>query len=120
MDYFADWYVLAGLNEACASKKTDLEKFAAKRREGAELIASQAKSKGGPSKLTATHFEAKLPIYRKAADGHFEARDAKADYMRLLSKLASLPTSQDEFQKLTGQMEALGELLIGPKNVNLG
>jgi len=109
---------LAGLSESCKTKTKDLEKFAAKRRDGAQQVASEARSRGGAAKLTAEHFDAKLPIYRKAADGHFDHEDAKAEYRRLLSRLQTLPTDPLEFQRLTGKLEVLGELLIGPRNVN--
>lgn len=121
MEFINEWAYLAGISESHPSPKKsdkDFEKFAAKRRDGAQLLASEARSRGGAAKLTAEHFEAKGPIYRKAADGHFDRSDAEAEYRRLLSRLSTLPTDPMEFQRLTGKLEALGELLIGPRNLS--
>lgn len=91
--------------------------FATKRFGGAEKIANSAKEKGGPSMLTYHHFKVKLPYYKKASEGKFNIEESKKEYKTLLKKLydstkGGMNIEQVEFQKLVGQIEVLGELII--------
>ena len=84
--------------------------FVLKRLAGAEAITKSSKEKGGASLLTYEHYNAKLPIY-KTARSRFDVEKAKHEFTELQSKL-SYNMEQTEFQKLMGQMEVLGELII--------
>jgi len=99
------------------AKATPFEEFAQKRHDGAKKIAEGAKQKGGTSMLTYHHFIVKLPYYKKAAAGKFEVKAATAELRELNKKLAALlktfePKDQIPFQKIMGQIEVVGELLI--------
>ena len=94
--------------------------FAEKRLGGAEKITNNAKEKGGPSMLTYHHFKVKLPYYKKASEGKFDMDESKKEYKALLKKLydstkSGMNIEQVEFQKLVGQIEVLGELIIKHK-----
>ena len=84
--------------------------FVVKRLSGAEAIAKSSKAKGGDSMLTYEHYNAKLPIY-KAARAKFDVEKAKKEFSELQNKL-SYSLQQTEFQKLMGELEVLGELII--------
>lgn len=67
--------------------------------------------------LTYHHFIVKLPYYKKAAAGKFDVKAATAELRELNKKLAALlktfePKDQIPFQKIMGQIEVVGELLI--------
>ena len=85
---------------------------------GAEKIAEAAKEKGGDAMLTYYHFNVKLPYYEKASNGDFNGDKAREEYETLVDQLVKatsekgLNISQNEFQKLVGKIEVLGELLI--------
>lgn len=88
--------------------------FVVKRLHGAEEITKNAKAKGGTSILTYEHYNAKLPIY-KAARKKFDVNKAKEEFTQKLKNL-SYSMEQDEFQKLMGELEVLGELIIKHEN----
>jgi len=99
-------------------EEKDDKAFAKTRLSGAEKIAETAKEKGGDAMLTYYHFNVKLPYYEKAGNGEFSAEKAREEYLTLLDQLAKstgekgMNLSQNEFQKLVGKIEVLGELLI--------
>jgi hypothetical protein len=99
-------------------EEKDDKAFAKTRLSGAEKIAENAKEKGGDAMLTYYHFNVKLPYYEKAGKGEFNAEKAREEYLTLLDQLAKstgekgMNLSQNEFQKLVGKIEVLGELLI--------
>ena len=84
---------------------------------GASKIVDNAKEKGGPAMLTYHHFVVKLPYYKKASEGDFDLSEAKKEYKEHLDKLCDLGSDigQIEFQRLVGQIEVLGELIIKHK-----
>ena len=100
-------------------KDKEFQLFLSKRKAGASKIALQAKNKGGYSKLTAIHFEAKARPYAdslkhadvKNRESYFK-RKAKEVYDKL-SNLDSL--SQKDFQALMGELEVWGEVYIRSK-----
>lgn len=99
-------------------EEKDEKAFAKTRLSGAEKIADNAKEKGGDAMLTYYHFNVKLPYYEKASKGDFDAEKAREEYATLLEQLTKsfsekgVNLSQNEFQKLVGKIEVLGELLI--------
>jgi hypothetical protein len=103
------------LNE---SKKTKtLEDFAKNRLAGATKISDNAKKKGGDALLTYHHFVVKLPYYKKAAAGKFNLEKSVSELKSLHQKLHSLletfeAKDQIPFQKVMGQIEVVGELII--------
>lgn len=104
------------INEA-KKEQTPFQEFALKRLAGATKIADNAKTKGGAAMLTYHHFVVKLPYYKKAATGKFEAKSATSELRKLNSELDSLlktfePKDQIPFQKVMGKIEVIGELLI--------
>jgi hypothetical protein len=93
------------------------QQFAQKRESGAKKIADAAHAKGGPAMLTYHHFKVKLPHYKKAIAGEFDAADAKKQLKQLMKQLnaavnGTIKMQQIEFQKNVGLIEVLGELLI--------
>ena len=92
-----------------------LLQFIEERKAGAEKIASQASKKAGVSRLTAAHFKAKLPLYdkiHKAVKQHKSLTFINKQYKKTLSELRKTRSNAIRFQKLTGEMEVLGEILI--------
>lgn len=115
-----DWLELSGVNE---SRESELEDFSGKRHDGAKKIADAADDKGGPALLTRDHFRVKLPYYKKAMEGDFDADGTKKEYIVLCSRLHSMMNrieraNMKDFQELVGRIEVLGELLI--KDHSLG
>lgn len=115
-----DWLELSGINE---SRESELEEFSGKRYDGAKKIADAADEKGGAALLTRDHFRVKLPYYKKARKGNFDADKTKKEYIELCSRLHSMmnkieESGMKEFQELVGRLEVLGELLI--KDHDLG
>ena len=102
-------------------EEKDQKSFAKTRLGGAEKIAEAAKEKGGDAMLTYYHFNVKLPYYEKASNGDFNGDKAREEYETLVDQLVKatsekgLNISQNEFQKLVGKIEVLGELLIDYK-----
>ena len=118
MKYIVTESQLKKIIEEQTSKSFD--EFASKRLGGAEKITNNAKEKGGPSLLTYHHFRVKLPYYKKASEGKFDVEEGKKEYKELLKKLyqstkGEMNIEQVEFQKLMGQIEVLGELIIKHK-----
>jgi len=97
-------------------KQTKFEEFAQKRFDGASKITENAKEKGGASMLTYYHFIVKLPYYKKASEGKFDIKESKVEFKEHLDKLCGLSEDvnmgQEQFQKLVGLIEVLGELII--------
>lgn len=102
------------------SSSSDVEKFstfASNRLAGATKISNDAQDKGGDAMLTYHHFKVKLPYYKKAASGKFDfekAEEELEDKIKELTKglAGKIKIKQVEFQKLMGEIEVLGELLI--------
>ena len=97
-----------------------MSEFAKKRHDGAEKIANNAKEKGGVALLTYNHFIVKLPYYNEASKGKFNFKKMKKKYQELCSQLHSYmekieEVDQTKFQKLVGEIEVIGELLIKNK-----
>jgi len=92
------------------------ETFVEKRKAGAADIATRASSKGGYSQLTAWHFKAKSPVYKEAEKAIKEDRPVSfftKKYNETMSKLhGSGLHTQKEFQKIMGELEVWGEVLI--------
>ena len=98
------------------------ERFSDNRFQGASKISSGAKDKGGDALLTYHHFRVKLPYYDKAAKGKFDPEEAEEELennVKLLTKGISgnMELSQVEFQKVMGEIEVLGELLLKFKSL---
>lgn len=114
--------VITEADEYAQTKATDkrLLEFVEKRLAGAKKIAAQSSRKPGPARLTAAHFKAKLPVYKKVINmikkGE-DLRQLKAEYRRLLSQLRKIVRQPEKFQKLTGELEVVGEILIKSKNL---
>ena len=99
------------------AKDQTLEEFAQARHDGAKAIADAAKQKGGNALLTYEHFRVKLPYYKKAAAGKFKLETAKSQLSKLMAKLnsgtaGSVKIDQMAFQRLVGEIEVVGELII--------
>lgn len=91
------------------------KEFTQKRLDGAKKTARLAQGKGGPAILSYHHFRAKFPKYRRAITDFDNKRDPKwlkSEYNRIKSRLNIDKLSQEEFQKLSGELEAIGELYI--------
>jgi hypothetical protein len=101
------------------AKSEPFEDFAKKRLDGATKITNNAKEKGGSAMLTYHHFNVKLSVYKKAADGKFDLAETKSDFKQNMDKLCKLTEDvnmdQIEFQKLVGKIEVFGELIIQNK-----
>jgi len=104
------------INEA---KTTGLafEEFAKVRLAGATKIADTAKAKGGAAMLTYQHFVVKLPYYKIAASGKWDAGSMQKELTNLIKDLSGgakrpIKMGQTEFQRLVGKIEVIGELLI--------
>lgn len=93
------------------AKSDTFESFADTRGDGAEKIATTAKSKGGLALLTWHHFKVKLSYYKKAAAGKFDLAKAKREFNQTKNKI-SLNMDPVEFQREVGRLEVLGELII--------
>jgi hypothetical protein len=90
--------------------------FVNNRMNGAAKITQNAKEKGGDTLLTYHHFVVKLPYYKKASEGKFDIKESKVEFKEHLDKLCGLSEDvnmgQEQFQKLVGLIEVLGELII--------
>jgi hypothetical protein len=113
---FSDWlYESFFLAEQV--KGQTFEEFSQARHDGAKAIADSAKEKGGNALLTYNHFVVKLPYYKKAAAGKFDLKTSQKELTSLMAKLDDgtekmVSLKQIEFQKLVGQIEVIGELII--------
>jgi hypothetical protein len=103
-----------------ASKKSkdktnrELRSFFTDRKNGAMRIKgqTQSKDKDDPAKLTFFHFDEKIKTYilnisRLSNDKNF----FRAKFLTILSKLRNLDFDQEEFQRLSGELEVYGEIL---------
>ena len=92
------------------------EKFVEKRKTGASEIAQKAAGKGGYSILTAWHFKSKDGPYKESLKAIKDGKPISFfddKYKTTMSKLhASGLHSQKEFQKIMGELEVFGEILI--------
>lgn len=101
-----------------------LPEFLETRKAGAEKIAKSAKEKGGPSLLTAAHFKAKRVPYTQAIK-HAKAREKEEplegckeradELVKMLKNWHKM--SQNDFQKITGELEAYGESYLKSKEL---
>ena len=99
------------------TEHASFQEFAEKRLAGAAKIAEGAKAKGGAAMLTYYHFVVKLPYYKKAAAGKWDAVASKKELSALNLELTNIlksfqPKDQIPFQKTMGKIEVVGELLI--------
>jgi hypothetical protein len=104
-------------------EKGDIQDFLSARKEGALKIQQSAEENGGPAQLTAIHFAAKAKPYQEVIDRadseDFSFALAKAmEAMKALSNIEAL--SQNQFQALTGQLEAYGEAYITKRDLVQG
>lgn len=110
--------MIQDFNEFLLEAKGDpFAEFAQKRHDGAAKIAAAAKEKGGTAMLTYHHFIVKLPYYKRAAAGKFDAPSARQELKKCTAELQQLlktfeSSDQTPFQKVMGQIEVIGELLI--------
>jgi len=91
------------------------KEFVNQRYQGAKKITNQTRDKSDATSLSYKHFNAKLPQYRRAITDLGNKRDPKwlkSEFTRLKSKLNLDKLSQEEFQKITGELEVVGELYI--------
>lgn len=100
-----------------ADSSDNFKTFAQKRLEGATKISDAAKEKGGVALLTYHHFVVKLPYYKQAAAGRFNAEKATRELRGLQAELETILKKLDHgtqvrFQKVMGKIEVIGELLI--------
>ena len=112
------------LEKSTSEAPATLPEFLETRKAGAEKIAKSAKEKGGFSLLTATHFKAKRVPYTQAIK-HAKAREKdeplegckeRADELvKMLKNWHKM--SQNDFQKITGELEAYGESYLKSKEL---
>jgi len=103
------------------SDNTEFNSFIENRLSGVEKIADSAKEKGGDALLTYEHFNVKIPYYKKASkefnkQSTYEELKTKID--KLKSKVEDMSIEQTNFQRLVGEIEVLGELLIKFNSIN--
>lgn len=103
-------------SEFCESRedktKANMLEFFHKRKKGAAKIASEARSKGGPSMLTAWHFAAKDRPYQEVINAieNNRPRDFFVSKCKsLLAKIRCGTMKQEAFQRLMGELEVYGE-----------
>lgn len=102
------------------ASKLELLKWVKKRKQGAVKIHTQSSRRAGPSRLTASHFGAKIPVYNKIIkmiEHDEDLKKLKTDYLSILSQLRKSVRQATKFQKLTGELEVLGEVLIETRNM---
>jgi hypothetical protein len=104
------------LKEQDIDNNLSFEEFASKRLQGASKITSDAKAKGGPAILTYHHFVVKLEYYKNAAEGRFDVEQTKQlldlKSNEFCQKIYDMNLSEIGFQRLVGEIEVLGELLL--------
>lgn len=106
------------LNESAGQT---LPQFAENRMAGASDISKKAKEKGGNAMLTFHHFDVKLPYYKEVAENKWTREQWE---MKLSEKMQELEyglksgISQVEFQRVVGEIEVIGEILIEDKSMN--
>jgi hypothetical protein len=121
---FADWIYESWMLTEQVKGQT-FEEFAQARHDGAKEISDAAKKKGGNALLTYEHFRVKLPYYKKAAEGKFKMETAKSQLGKLMKKLddgtvEGVSMGQTQFQRLVGEIEVVGELIIKFKEIGKG
>lgn len=121
---FADWIYESWMLTEQVKGQT-FEEFAQARHDGAKAISDAAKKKGGNALLTYEHFHVKLPYYKKAAEGKFKMETAKSQLGKLMKKLddgtvEGVSMGQTQFQRLVGEIEVVGELIIKFKEIGKG
>jgi hypothetical protein len=107
----------AGVKVEGVSSSNEFIEFASKRYDGAKKIADNAEKKGGPALLTYEHFVVKLPYYEAAKEGKFVPLEASKELKEIIREVGlitggAIHMEQNEFQRLIGRLEVLGELLI--------
>jgi hypothetical protein len=116
-DRLAD--ALDNLNVVSETKQDTNEEFVKKRKSGAAEIAKKASSKGGASKLTAWHFEAKAGPYAEAERAIKEGKPVSYFEKKYKEALQALHSSgmrdQRTYQELMGELEVWGEILLQVK-----
>jgi hypothetical protein len=90
-----------------------LKQFLQNRLDGAKKITTQAAAKGGDARLTAWHFQAKLPVYEELLKfkGNIK-KHCQTQYKALARRLANLTMNEKDFQSLMGRMEVYGEVYL--------
>lgn len=95
-------------------KRKEVLAFFEKRMAGAQKIATQAKAKGGPAKLTYWHFSAKHEQYLEIIKAIKEGKNEvyfRSKWKSLMSKLHNGSQKQEQFQKTSGMLETWGEVI---------
>lgn len=116
-------YSLVEESEDYKQHKTTINRyieFITSRKSSANKILSQSERKSGPSRLTAIHFRAKVKVYEdvlKILKKGDDLQILRKKYTSTISKLRKNIRQPDQFQKLTGELEAIGEVLIYTKNM---
>lgn len=94
-------------------KKDPLKQFLQNRLEGARKIATQAASRGGDARLTAWHFQAKLPVYEELLKYKGDIKKyCKSQYETISRRLNNLTMNERDFQAWMGRMEVYGEVYL--------
>lgn len=97
------------------NKVNEITEFITKRKAGAIKIEKSSRVKGGLSLLTAAHFKAKSKPYAEALEQPTDKpfTHCKDKTLSLLKQLEDIDNiSQNDWQKLTGELEAYGEAYI--------
>lgn len=108
------------LQKVLEGEKLPITNFLRARKKGAAKIAAEARDKGGPAEFTAMHFEAKAEPYSTAITAAIEGEGIESIEKQAQAALEELQDwkniSMEEFQKLTGKFEALGESFLAAKH----
>ncbi len=106
-------------SEYLENKENDVqnnEKFVEKRKAGAAEIEHKATVKGGYAQLTSWHFAAKAAPYKeseKAVKDGASVSFFEKKYKETMDRLHKIDFhSQKDFQKIMGELEVYGEVLI--------
>lgn len=96
-------------------KKAEMIEFFTTRKSGAQKIAIEAQTKGGPSLLTAWHFKAKSNPYQEVLTAIKQNKPQtffEFKFRSTLNKLKpNLKLTQEQFQKIVGELEVWGEVI---------
>lgn len=102
--------------EKIKKKKEEMLDFFNKRKTGAQKIANEAQTKGGTSLLTAWHFKAKNVPYQEIITAIKQDKLEtffNSKFKTALNKLKpNLNLTQEEFQKIMGEIEVYGEAVL--------
>ena len=84
------------------------------RLEGAQKAARDNRTKGGSALLSAYHFEAKLPLYRRIIECLEDGGSLRWVREEFNGSLAQVrrAMNQRRFQEVSGRLEVLGEIII--------